>query len=37
MAQQRGFPYVAKENFSDLIGQLAETNRQMCKINWLTR
>ena len=37
MAQQSGFCYVAQDNFSDPIGQLAETRRQMCKINWLTR
>jgi hypothetical protein len=36
-AQQSGFPYVAQDNFFDPIGQLAETRRQMCKINWLTR
>jgi hypothetical protein len=36
-AQQSGFHYVAQDNFSDPIGQLAETRRQMCKINWLTR
>jgi hypothetical protein len=36
MAQQSGFRYVAQDNFSDPIGQFAETRRQMCKINWLT-
>jgi hypothetical protein len=27
MAQQSDFPYVAQDNFSDLIGQLAEARR----------